>query len=779
MFLRKGLLFFALFGLSICTGKAAAGPNANTVLSLDLIADGGAGNERDDGVTSGTVSGQGTKIAVEVFAKGVTTPLLGVRIVFDFDVSVLTYAGARSSVFLFSIPHEVIGTNFAPSESVTLSPSGFLARAAFTTAVDITDRKFSIGIKRVILVDSRTSSDSLTTTEVIRFNAASPSDTPPSPDFDGDGVVGVPDFLLFLDHFGSSRGDGTYRPKYDLDGNGVIGVPDFLIFVEDFGKGVSPSGDGEIVSIPDANLRAVVEDGLGKARGAPITSAEMATLTRLEAPNANISDLTGLEFATGLTSLNFGNAGRQNSNSIRDISALSELTSLTYLNLNQNSIVDISLLSELTSLTKLELSGNSIVDISSLSELTSLTKLELSSNSIVDISPLSELTSLAYLYLNQNSIVDISPLSNLTNLTVLELVINTIVDISPLSNLTNLTKLGLSGNSIVGLSPLSGLTNLTVLYLQNNSIVDISSLSELTSLTTLYLENILSTPPIPGLVLSNNSIVDISPLIGLTNLTELRLQNNSVSDLLPLVANTGLSSGDRVDVRNNPLSATSINTHIPTLHSRGVAVLFTFDDPTPVSIPDANLRAEIEDALDKSSGETITRGDMSNLTRVSAGSANISDLTGLEFATNLLSLYLYNNTISDVSALSGLTNLTSLTLRKNSITDISPLSGLTNLSLLRLEENSISDVSALSGLTSLERLRLQNNTISDISALSGLTNLTGLTLYRNRISDLSPLVANMGLGSGDEVDVRDNPLSDTSINTHIPALQGRGVTVRF
>ena len=41
------------------------------------------------------------------------------------------------------------------------------------------------------------------------------------------------------------------------------------------------------------------------------------------------------------------------------------------------------------------------------------------------------------------------------------------------------------------------------------------------------------------------------------------------------------------------------------------------------------------------------------------------------------------------------------------------------------------------------------------------------------------MVANTGLGSGDEVDVRNNPLSATSINTHIPALQGRGVDVRF
>ena len=88
-------------------------------------------------------------------------------------------------------------------------------------------------------------------------------------------------------------------------------------------------------------------------------------------------------------------------------------------------------------------------------------------------------------------------------------------------------------------------------------------------------------------------------------------------------------------------------------------------------------------------------------------------------------------------------------------------------------------MSALSGLTSLEALNLSTNLISDISALSNLTNLTNLYLSRNNISDLSPLVANTGLGRGDEVDVRNNPMSDTSINTHIPTLQGRGVNVLF
>ena len=57
-------------------------------------------------------------------------------------------------------------------------------------------------------------------------------------DFDGNGEVGIPDFLLFVNHFGASRGDGTYDAKYDLDGNDVIGIPDFLIFINNFGKKV-------------------------------------------------------------------------------------------------------------------------------------------------------------------------------------------------------------------------------------------------------------------------------------------------------------------------------------------------------------------------------------------------------------------------------------------------------------------------------------------------------------------------------------------------------------
>ena len=47
------------------------------------------------------------------------------------------------------------------------------------------------------------------------------------PDFDGNGVVDFPDFLLFVGKFGSNQGDETYEGRFDLDGNGAI---DFQIF---------------------------------------------------------------------------------------------------------------------------------------------------------------------------------------------------------------------------------------------------------------------------------------------------------------------------------------------------------------------------------------------------------------------------------------------------------------------------------------------------------------------------------------------------------------------
>ena len=98
----------------------------------------------------------------------------------------------------------------------------------------------------------------------------------------------------------------------------------------------------------------------------------------------------------------------------------------------------------------------------------------------------------------------------------------------------------------------------------------------------------------------------------------MRLAENNITDLSPLVANTGLGSGDEVDVRGNPLNRASIQTHIPALQSRGVAVEFDNVITELVNIPDSNLRAAIENALGKGSGSIITTADMGRLTELVA-----------------------------------------------------------------------------------------------------------------------------------------------------------------
>ena len=567
------------------------------------------------------------------------------------------------------------------------------------------------------------------------------------------------------------------------------------------------------VVIPDPNLRAVIVAALGKPSGDPILADEMANLSQLHAPNANISDLTGLEHATNLTRLSLGRVYIEPEKTVAN--------------------------------------NNSVSDLSALEGLTNLTDLDLSENDILDISPLSGLTNLADLNLSLNGITDISPLSGLTKLTLLFLSTNSITDISALEGMTNLTWLGLTGNPISDITALAGLTNLTNLSLGGSTLSDISALAGLTNLTDLHLQR--------------SAVSEVSVIRGLTSLTRLSLSRNSVSDLSPLVANTGLGGGDFVVVYENPLSYASLYMHIPALKNRGVDVLFNartraelvkitgeqhglpsaplstpfvaqvWDKPTgafagvpvtftvttgggtlstqstttdehgraestltlgpnlgkqtvevsaagigqPVTffavarediiIPDSNLRAAVASALGMTSVVRIDPAEMETLTDLDASGVEISNLTGLELATNLAALNLKNNRILDISPLSRLTNLTSLSLANNTISDISPLSRLTNLTSLSLANNTISDISPLSRLINLTNLSLANNMLSDISSLVSLTNLTALNLggelvgyikrNNNTVSDISALA---GLTKLTVLDLWGNSVFDIS-----------------
>ena len=176
-----------------------------------------------------------------------------------------------------------------------------------------------------------------------------------------------------------------------------------------------------------------------------------------------------------------------------------------------------------------------------------------------------------------------------------------------------------------------------------------------------------------------------------------------------------------------------------------------------VEIPDTNLRVAIEKALGKDSsviqaiieteeGEEvevppITIEEMETLTRLHAVRAAIQDLTGLEFAINLVELNFTDNIVTDLSPLKGLTRLERLILANNVITDLSPLSGLTRLNLLSVRHNPISDISPLSGLISLEEFDADNTELSDISTLSELLKLRRINLSNNPELDFTSVAS--------------------------------------
>jgi Leucine-rich repeat (LRR) protein len=71
------------------------------------------------------------------------------------------------------------------------------------------------------------------------------------------------------------------------------------------------------------------------------------------------------------------------------------------------------------------------------------------------------------------------------------------------------------------------------------------------------------------------SITDLTGLEYCTDLEKLDLRTNPISDIKPLISNSGLSEGDVVYLGgNNPLSSTSIKVYIPQLRERGVCVSY-------------------------------------------------------------------------------------------------------------------------------------------------------------------------------------------------------------
>ena len=194
----------------------------------------------------------------------------------------------------------------------------------------------------------------------------------------------------------------------------------------------------KLPEIPDVGLRRAAEWALY------LKGVDLAHLSRLDASNRGIEDLTGLE----------------------------EAASLRALFLDRNKITDIAPLAGL-SLNVLSMTHNMVEDWVPLAGLNP-NYLALDSNSLRELPPLS--SSLIHLYLADNSIPDIIPLADIwLFLRELDVSANSITDLAPLAGQDELLYLNVNDNQVKDLFLLN-YDSLRELLLRNNAVQDISHL---------------------------------------------------------------------------------------------------------------------------------------------------------------------------------------------------------------------------------------------------------------------------------------------------------------
>ena len=175
-------------------------------------------------------------IAVEIHGQQVIDAI-GFRALFDFDTPLLAYEGfdIGDGIPNGHSPGPYYPPNPSSVEVMAASFGGKIAQQSLklgTIRFSVSDT-FQTGQIRLRYARIRRAGqfEVFADPAVLRFS----QQTGPRADFDGDGTVGISDFLLFISHFGSAVGQANYDARYDLDGDGQIGIGDFLIFTQDFG----------------------------------------------------------------------------------------------------------------------------------------------------------------------------------------------------------------------------------------------------------------------------------------------------------------------------------------------------------------------------------------------------------------------------------------------------------------------------------------------------------------------------------------------------------------
>ncbi|MBM9514699.1 leucine-rich repeat domain-containing protein [Desulfogranum marinum] len=158
-----------------------------------------------------------------------------------------------------------------------------------------------------------------------------------------------------------------------------------------------------------------------------------------------------------------------------------------------------------------------------------------------------------------------------------------------------------------------------------------------------------------------------------------------------------------------------------------------------VFFPDQNLETLIRENVNNLT-DPITLKDLDRLPEYLSGrNRGITDLSGIEYCTNIRTLNLPQNNISDLTPISELKNLFIINFSENKIVDINAISELTNLGSINFSENQISDIKSIENLINLQSIDVSKNKIYKIPLLNNFNSLSYLNIEENLIEDITPI----------------------------------------
>ena len=475
------------------------------------------------------------------------------------------------------------------------------------------------------------------------------------------------------------------------------------------------SYDTTLIEISDSALKKQLVSQYDADCDGELSYGEMNSIEFLNAANCGITDLTGLEYASGLEGVNISD------NNITDLTPLTKIAGLQYLYANGNQISQIpdfrgthlklyenygiSETGETTRTPIVMFSGNPVkkeefagkfpeepgedwlernsyndtpVNIPDDNLRKALLYLDSDGDGVLTVEDLRKIN--GSVYYGNSDIKDLTGLEYAINMTGLQVPNNQITDLAPIKNLTNLMLLDISNNDINDLTPILGLTRLQNLYARKNKLTEIPDMKGLSSLM-LY------------------SSINGDP------------ESIFIGNLIPRERFEGKF--------NQKLTEEWLNKNSY--------------DATVIEIPDENLAKAIRNLVPDSDGDgKFNKSELSALTTLYANGRHIKDLTGLEYAENLVAVGLERNQITDVTPLANLPKLAYVDLIDNQITDIAPLASLKQLQSLKLSNNQITDISPLAEIKGLRELRICNNKIQKIPDLTGLGSLELYVVYSDR-----------------------------------------------